>query len=227
MARRAAAFGLRRQNGSGAPAAQEEDCGRRGAVRNAGLRGGSCGDDRSCKENPEDDCASELRRTAYKSTRREGGRRTKRIPPSSCALRANRTALVAAGPKAVGNASICPPRGGGLAAGPYLGHPAIPDAFHRVPADPLKFGCFRLTTLFNFFVRGRDFQPPQVQVPYMILCCPPPQVQVHTPLPPRPPTAPREGVTFHRMTDSGLGRSHEERRWLFEEPTQSRISPSI
>ena len=34
-------------------------------------------------------------------------------------------------------------------------------------------------------------------------------------------------MNLNMLIDSGLVRSHEERRWLFEEPTQSRISPSI
>ena len=32
---------------------------------------------------------------------------------------------------------------------------------------------------------------------------------------------------IRKVIDSGLVRSHEERRWLFEEPSLSRISPSI
>ena len=36
-----------------------------------------------------------------------------------------------------------------------------------------------------------------------------------------------ENVRTSVLIDSGLVRSHEERKWLFEEPTQSRITPSI
>jgi len=34
-------------------------------------------------------------------------------------------------------------------------------------------------------------------------------------------------VHFLLLIDSGLVRSHEERRWLFEKPIQGRVSPSI
>ena len=112
-----------------------------------------------------------------------------------------------------------------------------PTWIHQTPSPPPRALPTPGFEILGFGVQGSGFRVQgsgfRVQGSGFRVVDPPTLIH-QTPSPP-PRALPRSGFGikggwvqgFAPLIDLGLVRSHEERGWLFQEPTQSRVSPSI